>query len=67
MQQKVIRSGLTSLAVIIPARFVHALGVKAGDVVKVGTNDEKGQVLIKFSGAQQLHLPGADNKKIRHK
>ncbi len=56
MTQKVIRSGKHSLAVIVPAPFVHSLGVKAGDSVNVFTNMEKGTVNLKFSGAVQLPL-----------
>ncbi|MBM3282667.1 AbrB/MazE/SpoVT family DNA-binding domain-containing protein [Candidatus Gottesmanbacteria bacterium] len=57
MQQKVIRTGRNSLAVIIPAKFVHSLGVKAGDMVRVQTNIGKGVLRIRFSGAIQLPLP----------
>lgn len=67
MIHRVIRSGKSSLAVIVPARFIHALGIKAGDKVKVATNIEKGTVHLHFSGAIQLHLPssqtGANKKK----
>lgn len=51
-----IRSGKHSLAVIIPATFVHSLGIKAGVDVNVFTNIEKGTVNLKFSGATQLPL-----------
>lgn len=54
--QKIIRSGKHSLAVIIPAPFVHSLGIKAGDDVSVFTNIEKGIVNLKFTGAVQLPL-----------
>lgn len=56
MRQKVIRSGKHSLAVTVPAPFVHSLGIKAGDSVSVFTNIEKGVVNLKFSGAVQLPL-----------
>lgn len=56
MSQKIIRSGKHSLAVTIPAPFVHSLGIKAGDTVAVFTNIEKGIVNLKFSGAVQLPL-----------
>lgn len=51
-----MRSGKHSLVVIIPAPFVHSLGIKAGDGVNVFTNIEKGTVNLKFSGAVQLPL-----------
>lgn len=57
MLQKIIRVGRSSLAVIIPAVFVHSLGIKAGDQVQVQSNMEKGSVILKFSGVVQLRLP----------
>lgn len=51
-----MRSGKHSLAVIIPAPFVHSLGIKAGSSADVFTNIEKGIVSFKFSGAVQLPL-----------
>ena len=62
MQQKVIRAGKHSLAVIIPAPFVHSLGIKAGDKVAVKSDIEKGIVRLKFVGAMQLRLPAYSNK-----
>lgn len=56
MMQKIIRSGKHSLAVIIPAPFVHSLGIKPGDTVNVFTNIEDGKVDLKFTGAVQLPL-----------
>lgn len=56
MLQKIIRSGKHSLAVIIPAPFVHSLGIKAGNSVSVFTNIEDGIVTLKFTGAVQLPL-----------
>ena len=56
MSQKIIRSGKHSLSVIIPASFVHSLGIKAGDNVEVMTDIENGIVSLKFSGAVQLPL-----------
>lgn len=65
MQQKISRSGKHSLAVIIPAPFVHSLGIKAGDNVDVFTDIEKGVVDLKFAGAVQLplSLKNSPNKK----
>ncbi len=54
--QKIIRSGKHSLAVVIPAPFVHSLGIKPGDTVNVFTNIEDGIVDLKFTGAVQLPL-----------
>lgn len=51
-----MRSGKHSLVVIIPASFVHSLGIKAGNSVDVFTDIEKGVVNLKFSGAVQLPL-----------
>lgn len=62
MRQKVIRAGRHSLAAIIPAPFVHALGIKAGDTVVVQSNVEKGTVRLKFAGTMQLHLPTTPKK-----
>lgn len=56
MKQKVIRAGKHSLAVIIPAVFIHAVGVKAGDFVEIHTFPENGRVSLHFSGALQLPL-----------
>lgn len=63
MQQKVIRVGKHSLAVIIPAEFIHALGVTAGDLVKVQTHIENGKVSLYFSGTLQLPLTLNNSKK----
>jgi antitoxin component of MazEF toxin-antitoxin module len=63
MVQKVIRAGRSSLAVIVPADFIHSLGIKPGDKVHVMTNIDKGTVNIRFSGAIQLRLPSSRSKK----
>lgn len=60
MKQKIIRIGLHSLAVIIPAAFVRALGIKYGDTAQVFTRPEKGSILVHFQGAVQLPLPKAE-------
>lgn len=62
MRQKVIRAGKHSLAVIIPAPFVHSLGVKPGDDVHVFSNIARGIVRIKFAGSLQLPLLSVSNK-----
>lgn len=56
MKQKVIRAGRHSLAVIIPAAFTHAVGVKAGDRVEVRQYPENGRVSLHFKGNLQLPL-----------
>jgi antitoxin component of MazEF toxin-antitoxin module len=63
MQQKITRSGKHSLAVIIPAKFVHYLGIAPGDNVRVRTNLDKGTVNLKFTGAIQLRLPSTKKTK----
>lgn len=57
MLQKVIKIGRSSLGVIIPADFVHSIGVKSGDKVKVHTNPTHGKIEVFFSGVMQLSLP----------
>ncbi len=67
MVHKVIRNGKHSLGVIIPAEFVHSLGIKAGDKVVVQTHMEKGTINLKFTGATQLHLPTSSKPKVKSK
>ena len=55
MEQKVMTVG-NSLGVTVPATFVKAVGIKAGDKVKVETVLETGQVIYSFQGAKQLSL-----------
>lgn len=63
MKQKVIKVGKHSLAAIIPAKFVHTLGIKAGDWVNVKTNTQASKISLFFSGVMQLVLPSSDNIK----
>lgn len=63
MLQKIIRAGKHSLAVIIPAPFIHALGINPGDSVHVQANMDRGTVIMKFTGTLQLRLPTANRKK----
>lgn len=67
MYQKIIRAGRHSLAVIIPANFIHALGIKAGDSVNVKTFPETGKVMVQFKGMLQLLLPTSVEKKVKTK
>lgn len=53
------------MAVIVPAPFVHSLGIKAGDCVDVFPNLEEGIVNLKFTGAVQLPLYLKNNSKIK--
>lgn len=55
MAQKVIRTG-NSVAVTIPSEFVKDLGIRAGDMVKVQTQKDKGKIVLTFSGVRQLPL-----------
>ncbi len=63
MKQKVIRVGRHSHAVIVPAEFIHALGIKKGDMVRVKTNRVTGRVTLQFIGAIQLALPSTVMKR----
>jgi hypothetical protein len=67
MQQKIIKCGRHSLAVIIPAKFVHALGISAGNLVRVQTHIESGKISLYFSGALQLPLTLIKSKRIETK
>ena len=55
MKQKVIKVG-NSIGVTVPSSFVKGVGVKVGDTVEVSTRVVTGEVIYKFSGAQQLAL-----------
>lgn len=58
MKQKIFRAGPHSLAVVIPAGFRNALGIKKGDYVDVDADSEKALVKLHFKGnLQQLVLP----------
>jgi len=63
-KQKIIRSG-NSLAVTIPADFVHLVGIKPGDQVEVEVMPETGRVVYHFSGTTQLPLAKSFIKKRR--
>jgi antitoxin component of MazEF toxin-antitoxin module len=57
MMQKIIKIGRSSLGVIIPADFIHAVGIRHGDSVKVHADPSLGKVELSFSGVMQLSLP----------
>lgn len=54
-KQKVLKTG-NSLAVTIPSDFVHTVGIKTGQQVKVEVLPEAGQVVYTFTGSKQLPL-----------
>ncbi|OGG00748.1 hypothetical protein A3D78_01895 [Candidatus Gottesmanbacteria bacterium RIFCSPHIGHO2_02_FULL_39_14] len=67
MKQKIIKAGPFSLAVVIPAVFIHALGINKGDTVIVETDSIKGIVKMRFKGSLlQLSLPESKIKKKSH-
>ncbi len=55
MKQKVIKVG-NSIGVTVPSSFVKGVGIKVGDSVDVRTKVVTGEIIYKFSGAQQLPL-----------
>jgi antitoxin component of MazEF toxin-antitoxin module len=63
-KQKIIKTG-NSLAVTIPSRFTQAVGIKAGQEVKVKTDLANAQVTYAFSGTKQLPLAQSLVKKRR--
>jgi antitoxin component of MazEF toxin-antitoxin module len=65
-KQKIIKTG-NSLAVTVPSRFVHSVGIQAGQEVEVKTKPESGQVVYSFSGTKQLPLANNFLKKRRKK
>lgn len=65
-KQKIIRTG-NSLSVTIPAEFVRAVGIKAGQTVSVKLQPETGQVIYTFSGTKQLPLSQNFVKKRKKK
>jgi len=62
MKHKVIRAGKHSLSVVIPAMFVHALGISAGDEVQVTSSVDTGRVIYQFRGSMQLPLIASSKK-----
>jgi len=65
-KQKIIKTG-NSLAVTIPAPFVHIIGIRAGQEVRVKVEPETGRVVYTFSGTKQLPLSKNLVKKKRRK
>ena len=54
------------MAVVIPAEFRNALGIKKGDTVAVNTDSSKGIVKMHFKGSLlQLSLPQQSDFKKR--
>jgi len=65
-KQKIIKTG-NSLAVTIPSRFVHTIGIRAGQEVEVKIEPETGRVIYTFSGTKQLPLSQNFIKKKRNR
>lgn len=55
MKRKVLKVG-SSIAVVVPAEFVNAVGVLVGDEVAVKLEPEKGRIVYTFRGTKQLKL-----------
>lgn len=55
MSQKVLTAG-HSLAVTIPADFVHNVGIKPGDTIQISTNLSTAIMTVTFSNPSQLPL-----------
>jgi antitoxin component of MazEF toxin-antitoxin module len=55
MKQQVMQVG-NSIGVTVPAEFIRSAGIKVGDTVEVETRPEKGEVIYRFSGIQQLTI-----------
>jgi antitoxin component of MazEF toxin-antitoxin module len=51
----VIKTG-NSLAVVVPAKFSHQLGIQAGDQVSLKVSQKKGQITYTFLNIRQLSL-----------
>lgn len=51
----VIKTG-NSLAVVIPAKFAHKLGIKMHDRVSVALSPQTGQITYTFINVRQLTL-----------
>ena len=61
MKQKVMKVG-NSVGVTVPAKFVKSVGIRVGDIVKVKTVLETGQIIYTFKGAKQLSLSSFQNQ-----
>lgn len=61
MQQQVMRVG-NSVGITVPSKFVKSVGIKIGDIVRVKTILETGQVIYTFKGAKQLSLDSSIKK-----
>jgi len=60
-KQKIIRTG-NSLGITIPAQFIKAIGIKAGQEVEVRTQPDQGKIIYSFSGVKQLRLSLKNDK-----
>lgn len=66
MKQKIMKIG-NSVGVTVPADFVKSIGIRAGGTVEVKTEPEKGEVVYRFSGTQQLAFSDNFLKKKKKK
>lgn len=64
MKQKIIQSG-NSAAVVVPASFTKAVGVKIGDEVDVCSDPSRGEVIYRFTGIKQLSINSSLTKRRR--
>lgn len=53
--KRVVRTG-SSLAVIVPAKFVQKTGIRSGDKVDVSIDYQHGTITYKFLSVRQLNL-----------
>jgi antitoxin component of MazEF toxin-antitoxin module len=51
----VVRTG-SSLAVVVPAKFVQKTGIQSGDKVDVNIDYQAGTITYKFLSVRQLNL-----------
>ena len=61
--QKIIKAG-NSLAITLPSRLVRALGIRPGDIVKVGFSLDQTSITYRFDSPRQLVLTPAPKSHI---
>lgn len=62
-KQKIIKAG-NSLAITLPARIVHALGLKSSDDVSVTVAPDLASITYTFDQPRQLSLTQNETSKI---
>ncbi|KKP58791.1 MAG: hypothetical protein UR52_C0016G0005 [Candidatus Gottesmanbacteria bacterium GW2011_GWA1_34_13] len=65
VRQKIFKSG-NSLSVVLPIRFVSALGIKAGDEVAVKLDERKNKITYFFPLTRQLPLDFNRKNIVKH-